>query len=196
MMKDQKETKANELFFVVDENDSPLDSLPRRLVHGHGVWHRVSHIWILDGKGSVLCQQRSLQKELNPGRWEPFFGGHLRPQESYLEGAERELQEEVGLQADTLTHLQTYKQYDVGHGSYNNEFQGIFGMVWSEDISQLHFDDGEVEQVKWIKLSDVLSQLAAANKDWTNCGYEEKLIERLLTTDRQSDLNPKGSIGT
>lgn len=80
----QKVSKANEMFFVVDEDDNPLPALPRRLVHDHGVWHRVAHIWILNTAGQILCQQRSLMKELNPGTWEPFFGGHLRPGEDYL----------------------------------------------------------------------------------------------------------------
>ena len=179
-MKDQKEDKANELFLVVDESDNPLDPLPRRLVHGYGVWHRVAHIWILDGNGNVLCQQRSLKKELNPGRWEPFFGGHLRPQESYEQGARRELEEEIGLQVDNLAYLQTYKQHDIKGGGYNKEFQGIFSIEWAGDITGLHFDDGEVEQVKWMSLSAVLSHLQAGSSNWTNCGYEEGLIKRLL----------------
>ena len=179
-MKDQKDYKADELFFVVDEHDNPLSPLPRKLVHGHGVWHRVSHVWILDGVGNVLCQQRSLQKELNPGRWEPFFGGHLGPQEGYEEGAKRELNEEIGFNTDDITLLETYKFSDTSHGGYNNEFQGIFSVVWNGDTSQLHFDDGEVEQVSWVSLREVLSQLDAQNKSWTNCGYEQKLIKRLL----------------
>lgn len=175
------DNKENELFFVVDENDSPLEPLPRKLVHGHGIWHRVSHIWILDGKENVLCQQRSLQKELNPGKWEPFFGGHLRPTESYEQGAQRELIEEIGMSVDHLTYLETYKRYDIGHDNYNNEFQGIFSTNWTGAITELHFDDGEVEQVKWRSLSDILLNLQASSPDWTNCGYEVNLIKRLLS---------------
>lgn len=183
-MKFQKEDKANELFFVVDENDSPLEPLPRKLVHGHGIWHRVSHVWILNGKGYVLCQQRSMEKESNPGRWEPFFGGHLHPQEGYEQGALRELKEEIGLQVGSLTYSQTYKRRDTDHDGYNNEFQGIFSIEWDGDITKLHFDDKEVERVGWVRLSEVLSQLKANNQDWTNCGYEEKMIERLLSGER------------
>ena len=84
-------SKADELFFVVDEHDRPLAPLPRRLVHGHGVWHRVSHIWLVNDRGEVLCQQRAFNKELNPGFWEPFFGGHLKPTETYEAAAVREL---------------------------------------------------------------------------------------------------------
>jgi 16S rRNA (adenine1518-N6/adenine1519-N6)-dimethyltransferase len=179
-MKDQKDDKANEQFLVVDENDNPLDPLPRRLVHGYGVWHRVSHLWILDGKGHVLCQQRSLQKELNPGMWESFFGGHLRPDETYISGARREVSEEIGLKATNLMQEQIFQFHDPS--GYNNEFQGIFSGEWNGNLADLHFDDGEVERVKWVALVDVLAHLTADDREWTNCGYEAELIKRLLVS--------------
>ncbi len=53
MVINQKHTKADELFFVVDEQDRPLAPLPRRQVHGSGAWHRVSHIGIINDHGEV-----------------------------------------------------------------------------------------------------------------------------------------------
>ena len=123
------------------------------------------------------CQQRSLDKELNPGMWEPFFGGHLRPNESYLDGANRELSEEIGLQADNLKLMSIFKRLDSKRNNYNNEFQGIFQMTWRGDLADLHFDDGEVEQIKWTPLDKVLAHLKNGDSQWTNCGYEIKLIE-------------------
>lgn len=173
-------SKADELFFVVDENDQPLAPLPRKAVHGHGVWHRVAHIWILDGNGNVLCQQRSLEKELNPGGWEPFFGGHLRPDESYTDGARRELLEEIHLAPDTLVHDMTYKRHDIARDGYNNEFQGIFTAQWNGDLATLSFDDGEVARIEWQPLTQVLATLNAGNPLWTNCGYGQRFITELI----------------
>lgn len=183
-MMDQKQEKANELFFVVDENDNPLDPLPRKLVHGHGVWHRVAHVWVLDGRGEVLCQQRSFSKESNPGSWEPFFGGHLGPNEGYEEGAKREVFEEIGLRPTLLNFLMVYKRYDSTNDGYNNEFQGIYTFEWSGDLSMLHFNDGEVEQVMWMPLAKVLSNLVIGSEAWTNCGYEEGVITLLQELTR------------
>ncbi|MCK9641705.1 MAG: NUDIX domain-containing protein [Prolixibacteraceae bacterium] len=171
-MINKKVHKSEELFFVVDEDDSPMDPLPRRLVHGYGVWHRVSHVWIFDGKGNILCQQRALIKELNPGMWESFFGGHISPGESYTDGAVRELAEETGikLQPQDFKQEMVYKRQDPR--AYNNEFQGIFSITWHGKISDLRFDDGEVEQVKWVPIKDVLKHLKPGDKSWTFCGYE------------------------
>jgi isopentenyldiphosphate isomerase len=168
----QKLSKADELFFVVDENNQPRESLPRKLVHGHGVWHRVSHVWVQNDKGQLLCQQRSLEKELLPGFWECFFGGHIRPNETYEDAAVRETREELGINisADDLRLWKVYKFSD-GQG-YNNEFMG--------DVKDLTFDDGEVAQAVW---KDILGikQVIHENggESWTNVGYESQLLDEL-----------------
>ena len=99
----------NELLCVVDENDNPLEPKSREETHARRLWHRVAHIWILN-KGSVLCQQRSLLKDKNPGMWESFFGGHLSPNQEYIEGAVKELEEEIGIKVST-DDLNFYKRH-------------------------------------------------------------------------------------
>jgi isopentenyldiphosphate isomerase len=176
----QKISKANELFFVVDEHDQPLEPLPRRLVHGHGVWHRVSHVWIRNNKGQLLCQQRSIKKELNPGYWEPFFGGHIRPGESYEEAALRELREELGITiaSENLKRWRIYQFHD--NTGYNNEFIGIFIVTWNGDMQDVRFDDGEVEQVVWKTIPEIKSSIInEGKKSWTVVGYELDLLHEL-----------------
>jgi 8-oxo-dGTP pyrophosphatase MutT (NUDIX family) len=176
-MIDQKVGKADEPFFVVDGNDRPLPSLPRRLVHGRGIWHRVSHVWVVNDRGQFLCQQRSLSKEINPGFWEPFFGGHLSPDEPYAEGAARELREEISLDLSVLS-LRLWKIYKFHDPTgYNNEFQGVFIARWNGKISDLTFDDGEVEQVVWKDAVEIEHSIVEhGGNGWTNCGYELDLL--------------------
>lgn len=177
---DQKASKANELFFVVDENDQPKEPLPRRLVHGHGVWHRVAHIWLYNDRGQILCQQRSIHKELNPGRWEAFFGGHIRPGESYEDAAERELHEELGI---TLApgHFKLRGVYKFSDKTgYNNEFMGIFVIPWNGNVQDVTFDDREVEQVAWKSIPELKESITTqGEKNWVNTGYEIELLDQL-----------------
>jgi isopentenyldiphosphate isomerase len=172
--------KENELFFVVDENNNPQPPLARKFIHGHGVWHRVSHIWILDGKGNVLCQQRAFNKETNPGMWEPFFGGHLSPDDSYLSGAVRELAEETGLilAEQEFKHVMTYKMQRMD--TLNYEFQAIYIVQWADQLNKLKMTDGEVVKVEWMTMQDVLEHLESKDPSWTNCGYEIDFIKGLL----------------
>ncbi len=176
----QKISKADEPFFVVDENDQPLESLPRKLVHGHGVWHRVSHVWLQNDKGQLLCQQRSFEKELLPGFWECFFGGHIRPNETYEDAAIRESREELGINI-TAEDLRLWKVYKFSDGKgYNNEFMGVFVVRWNGDTKDLTFDDGEVARAAW-KDMPIIKQAIVENggKSWTNVGYELQLLDEL-----------------
>lgn len=167
-------SKADELFFVVDEHDRPLAPLPRRQVHGHAVWHRVSHIWLVNDRNQILCQQRAFNKELNPGFWEPFFGGHLKPTETYDAAATRELREEIGLEVGNLRHWQTYKFHHPS--GWNDEFQAVFVGRWNGQPGDTHFSDGEVAQIKWLSIADIRAAVGT-EPDWTHCGYEQALLK-------------------
>lgn len=176
----QSITQSDELFFVVDENDRPLPPLPRKLVHGHGIWHRTTHVWIVNDRSEILCQQRSFDKELSPGKWESTFGGHIGPGESYHEGALRELNEELAIVADSegLKHWKTLKHYDSQ--GVNNEFQGIYILNWSGDIDELHFDDGEVVQVAWHSPHEVLRLMLESDEWLGRNGYRLDLVRQLI----------------
>jgi len=177
----QKISKADELFFVVDEHDQPLKPLPRKLVHGYGVWHRVSHIWLQNDKGQLLCQQRSFEKELYPGFWECFFGGHIRPNETYEQAAIRELDEELGVEvnAKDLYLWRVYKFFDKAEG-YNNEFMGVFVARWNGKLEDLVFDDGEVARAAWKDIPEIKQEIVEnGGKGWTSIGYELQLLDEL-----------------
>ncbi len=167
----------DELLLVVDEHDRPVRPLSRSVVHSGGMWHRVVHIWIVNRRGEILCQQRSLSKDLNPGWWEPFFGGHMAPGEEYKEAAVRELREELGLKVSTaeLEFWEVYKHRSVRHA--NNEFQGIFVFRWEGTVDAMKFADGEVEQVEWLRGDEVAAREFEPADGWTHIGYERRLFE-------------------
>lgn len=177
----QKQAKAGEMFFVVDEYDRPLKPLPRRLVHGHGIWHRVAHIWVVNDKGQVLCQQRSKDKELHPGWWEARFGGHMRPNETYQTAAARELEEELGI-TPPADNFKLWKIYEMADKSgYNNEFQGTFTLHWNGSVHDVHFKDAEVEEVVWKSIAEVKAAHDSEEK-WVRSGYEREYLDELEAT--------------
>lgn len=175
----QQLASADELFLVVDENDQPLDPLPRKLVHGHGAWHRVAHVWLVSDH-LILCQQRSLNKEFNPGFWEPFFGGHMHPNETYEQAAMRELTEELGISV-TVDRLHFWKVYQYFHPqNLNNEFMGIF-VVNIDRNQKVVFEDHEVARVVWKPVATIEKALTDRKPNWTSIGYELNLLKSLHT---------------
>lgn len=174
----QMTAKADELFFVVDPQDKPLEPLPRKLVHGHGVWHRASHVAIVNGRGGILCHQRAFNKELNPGMWVAVFGGHLGPKDTYESAAERELQEETGI---VLPHLRLWRIHKyIDPAGYNNEFQAVFIGRWEGTAAQVSLNDGEVQQVKWYPLGEVRKQFLHNNPSWFAGTHQLALTEALI----------------
>lgn len=175
----QQQAQAEELFFVVDDYDTPLAPLPRREVHGHGIWHRTTHVWLVNGASEILCHQRSFEKELSPGKWTANFGGHSAPDETYIDSAMRELYEEVGLSlpAESFHLWKIYKHHDPKN--LNNEFQGIFIVRWNGSVSEVSFNDGEVEQIAWRKIANVQT-LVTRREDWAGgVGYAPEFLKEL-----------------
>jgi isopentenyldiphosphate isomerase len=163
----------DEMLLVVDENDVPAKPKPRHEVHASGYWHRTSHIWIINYTKQILCQERSLLKDSNPGKWEPFFGGHMTPGADYIEGAITEIKEELGL---TLTKkdLTLWKIYkDIDH----KEFQGIFICKWQGDIKSLVYEKEEINQIRWVPIEEVKDKTVIKKlTTWTCINYGEELI--------------------
>src|SRR6185369_3214553 len=141
----------DELLFVVDEENNPIEPKPRSEVHKNGYWHRTSHIIVINSHKQILCHKRSLLKDTSPGNWDPYLGGHLAPDVSYIDGAREELREEVGFVANP----QDLKLWKVYKNNTNVEFQGIYLYVWNGDINTLHFEKDEIDEVAWYSIDEI-----------------------------------------
>lgn len=165
----------DELLFVVDENNRPLEPKSRKETHDEGLWHRVAHIWIMNDKHQLLCQQRTLLKDKNPGKWEAHFGGHVLAGQEYIKNAVIETQEELGLKRKEkdMILLKVYK-CDI-----DMEFQAIFLTRWNGDISTLALEKVEVEKVIWLNISEIEEIYRREDNEWAYHGYEEEVLQAI-----------------
>jgi len=90
----------DELFDVVDENDRPVGTMPRREVHRLKKRHRAVHLLVVNRAGKVFLHQRSMKKDLFPGYWDSSAAGHVGAGEDYDSTAVRELEEELGVRSE------------------------------------------------------------------------------------------------
>lgn len=168
---------SEEMLFVVDENNNPIKPETREYTHSNGLWHRTAHIFIVDGHGNILCQQRSLKKDQSPGKWEPFFGGHLAAGVSYVDGALTELEEELGIDV-TKENMNEYIVYKYLR---SKEFCGVYYTSWSGNTKTLKIEKDEVEKVEWLPIEEVLTHYKPSKDPiWTQIGYEADLLDFLL----------------
>ena len=170
---------GDELLFVVGNNNKPLQAKSRNETHAKRLWHRCSHIWVINSKKQILCQKRTMLKDVNPGKWEANFGGHVKGGEDYIDNAIIELKEEIGLDRNKkdMIFFKVYKH------TRDREFQGIFYTNWNGSINKLKLEKEEVEEVKWVDIVNLQKIFEEKNKSWTHHDYGEELLN-IMSKDR------------
>ena len=89
---------GEELFEIVDGNGNVTGTAPRSECHGNpALTHRCAHVVVYHPDGRILLQKRSIDKDIQPGKWDTAVGGHLQVGEDFESGARREMNEELGL---------------------------------------------------------------------------------------------------
>jgi isopentenyldiphosphate isomerase len=151
----------SEMLVVVDEDDQVVGQASREEIHAKGLWHRSAHVLVVNGEGQVLLQQRSMKKDLNPGRWTSSTSGHVDAADaSYEVAARREFEEELGLPAEG-------KLRPVGKALEVSSTANITcrcrAMIyeWPTDLpaEAFAFDREEIDQVAYFELERIRQAL-------------------------------------
>lgn len=92
------ETADTDLVTLVNEQDEPVDAVPRVELRRHpGLHFRTAHLFVFDRRGHLLLQRLAAQRDRNPLRWGSSVAAYVRPGESYLDAARRRSGEELGI---------------------------------------------------------------------------------------------------
>jgi isopentenyl-diphosphate delta-isomerase len=163
----------HEMLDVVTEEENVVVGQERRdTCHKKGIPHRSVHALVFTGlnddatKGTVkkvLLQRRSVEKSLEPGKWDLSSAEHLQMGESYLDGAQRGIQEELGLQLSTksLTRLRAayfHRLEYQGSALIDAEWTEVWGAVLPEEIDVPNYDTKEVSEVRWWTLDELMRE--------------------------------------
>lgn len=146
---------------VLDENGNQTgEVVSREEVHRLGLWHKCVHIWVINGNGEVLLQKRSAQKLTHPNMWTTATSGHLSAGDSSIEGAIRELGEEIGLEVEEseLQYLFTVKESGINNNQdrkiIENEITDVYLIKKDIAVSNLKLQEEEVSEVKWFSYEE------------------------------------------
>ncbi|MEM2163987.1 MAG: hypothetical protein QXR62_06180 [Candidatus Bathyarchaeia archaeon] len=66
----------DEHLYVVDENDNVIGWASRGECHKRGLIHRSVYVIVLNDRGEVFLQKRSMSKDLYPGLYACSASGH------------------------------------------------------------------------------------------------------------------------
>jgi len=118
--------------------------------HKNGWFHATVHIWLFTLEKKILLQKRALTKKVFPGIWDISVAGHIDAGEAILEGAKREVFEEIGLKLEDKNFLKIGTRiHQVTHenGIQDNEHHHVFVAELKVPIQELTIQIEEVDAV-------------------------------------------------
>ena len=139
---------AKELVEIVDRNNNSIGAVTRHIMRQQNLPHRASYVLVFNRNGQLFIQKRTRTKDIYPGCWDLAAGGVVLAGESYLESAQRELREELGLTGARLTHL--FDQYFEESG---NQVWGRVFFCVSEGPFTLQRE--EIDHGRFIDLDEI-----------------------------------------
>ena len=129
----------------VDKDDNVIGAGPQQEAFEKGIIHRVIRIYLYNSRGEVLLQKRADHLRTNPGKWNESVAGHVDEGETYRQAADREMQEELGIEGVDLTELKKiYLEEKVNKKKrFTTLYKGTFN-------GEAHPNPDEVSQVRWV----------------------------------------------
>lgn len=146
---------ADELIDIFDETNTPLGiQKMKSIAHKEGLWHRCAHVWIYNSKGEIFMQLRAKNKAFFPGLWDIPVAGHLRAGEKPIDGAVREIKEEIGLDVNPQDlSLYMVKQAKMEIESMKNyEFYYVYICKTDFEIKDMTIQEEELDEIKFMPL--------------------------------------------
>ena len=143
-----------EYFDLLDENGNKTGKTKLRSeVHRDGDWHKAVHIWIINYNGDILLQRRCATKDSNPNMLDISSAGHLSAGDNSLDGAIRELKEELNLDVkkEELKFIKTLKRSSKYTEKFiNNEFDDLYILRTNKKIKDMKFQKDEISEIMYV----------------------------------------------
>lgn len=141
---------------LVDVEDRQLGDMEKMEAHYKGILHRAFSVFIFNEAGEMLLQKRALSKYHSPGLWTNACCSHPSPGELTSVAASRRLMEELGFNCD-LQEIGAFTYKTVfDNGLTEHEFDHVFYGLYT---GLLNIDPNEVEEVKWLGVTDLELEL-------------------------------------
>ena len=133
-------------------------TMVRGEMNPEGLYNLSVTIWIKNNKGQYLISQRAANKNTYPLKWEPVGGG-IVAEETTIQGAVREVREEVGINVDPAKLKLIFTDFcGYWNGRATSEFNDVYLYEIDEFDADKAFSD-EVAQSKWLYRDEIKAML-------------------------------------
>ncbi len=157
----------NELFPIVDVNGNVIGKSSRQECHsGSMILHPVVHLHILRSGGYIYLQKRSMNKDIQPGKWDTAVGGHVDYGETIEEALRREVHEELGFSGFTPQKICSY----IFESVIERELVNTFMLYVDDTFSPITAPD-EISESRFWHVDEVM---AAIGKEILTPNFEQE----------------------
>lgn len=162
----------NERVNVVDRQDNVLKTVTRKEAKDSDIL-RVTAVFILNKKGGMILQLRSMKSFRYPLHWDCTGGGHVSAGEDYAITAKRELYEETGIKTDLIFLGKHYIELPDGRRHMIAFFKGTYD-------GNIKIDPSEVKKVQSFSLEDIQRMIEQGKKLHPEClfGLKEYFLKK------------------
>lgn len=166
---------ADELVDVIDDAGNTIAVVTRREMRARHLPHRCTYVLVFNAYGELFIHLRTANKDVYPSYWDVCIGGVLAAGESFEQGVQREIREELGIDAHA-SELFPFRYADretFAHGmAYRLDHDGPFRLQAEEIVR------GEFAPV-----TDVLARIRSE----PFCPDGVLVLQRYLETQRECE---------
>jgi len=157
--------RKEEIFPIVNEAGETIGKATRKECHcGSKLLHPVIHLHIFNSEGDIFLQKRSMNKDIQPGKWDTSVGGHIDYGETIEDALRREVREELSVTDFIPEFITSY----VFESEIEKELINSFRTVY----------DGSI-MVDPVEISE--------GRFWTKAEIEDALGKGIFTANFESE---------
>jgi isopentenyldiphosphate isomerase len=163
---------ADELVDVIDDAGNTIGVVTRHEVRKKRLPHRCTYVLVFNAHGDLFVHLRTATKDVYPSHWDVCIGGVLAAGETFEQGVQREIHEELGIDANAQM-LFPFRYQDAAtfaHGmAYRLLHEGPF-----------HLQAEEIVRCEFVPLPEVLERI----KQEPYCPDGVEVLEEYLRSDQ------------
>lgn len=150
----------DEILDLVSVDDVVIGKELRSVVYAQGLSNfRVVNAFVINDKGQLWIPRRTVHKRLFPLCLDASMGGHVASGETYQEAFARELQEELGINANDIAYEMIGKLNPYDHKT------AAFMEVYLIRANQVdHYNKQDFCEYFWLTPSECVEKLSSGDK--------------------------------
>lgn len=177
-----EEVISNMNIVIVNEKDEVIGIKPRDEKMPTDI-SRVASLIAYNSQNEILFSKRVLTKKVHPGKWDIACAGTVEEGETYMTNIIKEAEEELGLKIVESDLQVVSHSYEEAGQKY---FVTIFKAKIDKDISEFIIESKEVEEIKWISISELVSWFEKSPDDFVP--PLKKRFEKLTSQNADLDI--------